>query len=237
VSRAFEYVGTELHLFKGARNWKRYLRARIEPYVRGDVLEVGAGIGGTTAVLHDASCASWTCLEPDARLAQELIIEVGGFRDARGVPPKVVTGALSVLDRELKYDCLLYIDVLEHIDDDRGELTLAVDRLRPGGHLVVVAPAHQWLFSPFDRAVGHFRRYDRRMLRERSPAAAQLVQLEYLDSVGIAASLGNRLLMRASNPSKTQIAIWDHWMVPVSRVIDPWLAFALGKTVFAVWRR
>jgi SAM-dependent methyltransferase len=231
-----EYVGTELHLFRDARNWKHYLRAQIEPYLRGDVLEVGAGIGGTTAMLHDAAFASWTCLEPDPELVQELTVAAERFRDARGAPPMIVTGTLSALGRDLRYDSVLYVDVLEHIDDDRAELARAAERLRPGGHLIIVAPAHQGLFSPFDHAVGHFRRYDRRMLRERPPSGAELMRLRYLDSVGIAASLGNRLVTRASNPSTGQIAVWDRWMVPVSRVLDPVFAFALGKTVLAVWR-
>jgi 2-polyprenyl-3-methyl-5-hydroxy-6-metoxy-1,4-benzoquinol methylase len=44
------------------------------------------------------------------------------------------------------------IDVLEHIEDDKSELARAVSHLRPGGRLVVLSPANQWLFSEFDRS-------------------------------------------------------------------------------------
>ena len=60
------------------------------------------------------------------------------------------------------FDTILYVDVLEHIADDAAELARARRLLTPEGNLVVLAPAHQSLFSPFDAAVGHYRRYDER---------------------------------------------------------------------------
>ena len=81
---------------------------------------------------------------------------------AAGSLPKhcqAITGTLASLDPEVKADTILYIDVMEHIAGDRQEMADAAARLRPGGHLIVLSPAHQWLFSPFDEAIGHYRRY------------------------------------------------------------------------------
>ena len=49
----YEYQGDELALFQHATNWKGYFKQQIAPYFTGDVLEVGAGLGGTTAHLLD----------------------------------------------------------------------------------------------------------------------------------------------------------------------------------------
>jgi hypothetical protein len=231
------YVGTELHLFREAQNWKRYLGRQLTPYLRGDVLEIGAGIGGTTRVLHDPLCKSWTCLEPDPSLTAQLASEVDSLRNDLGQSPRIAVGSLGQLDAELRYDAILYIDVLEHIEDDRRELAMAASRLRAGGHIVVLSPAHPWLYTAFDQAIGHFRRYTRATLHRCSPPDTQLVRLRYLDSVGIFASLGNRLVTRASMPTEAQIGLWDRWMVPLSRWIDPLLAYQVGKSVLAVWRR
>ena len=57
----------------------------------------------------------------------------------------------------------------EHIENDREELERAAARLRPGGRVIVLAPAHQWLFTPFDAAIAHFRRYNRSMMRNLRP--------------------------------------------------------------------
>ena len=66
------YIGGELDLFALAKNWKRYIKREISGYITGDVLEVGAGIGATTVVLHDGTARRWVCLEPDERLALRL---------------------------------------------------------------------------------------------------------------------------------------------------------------------
>lgn len=69
---AFEYRGDELTVFKHAINWKRYLGSKIRRYLGSHVLEVGAGIGGTTAVLCTPAFASWTAIEPDAAMVCDL---------------------------------------------------------------------------------------------------------------------------------------------------------------------
>jgi hypothetical protein len=63
------------------------------------------------------------------------------------------------------------------------------------------------------------------------------VKLIYLDPVGLLASLANRVLLRSPMPTRRQIAVWDRLLVPASRAIDPILGGAVGKSVFAVWRR
>jgi 2-polyprenyl-3-methyl-5-hydroxy-6-metoxy-1,4-benzoquinol methylase len=146
-------------------------------------------------------------------------------------------GVLADLPDEPGFDAILYLDVLEHIADDRRELAGAARRLVPGGHVVVLAPAHGALYSEFDAQVGHHRRYDKGSLRALGPAGVTLVALRYLDSVGLLASLANRLLLRQALPTARQIAFWDCVMIPASRVLDRVALGALGKSVLAVWRR
>src|SRR5271167_3341244 len=64
----YHYVGGELELFERAVNWKAYFRSRISRYLVGRVLEVGAGLGGTTRLLCDGRQQAWTALEPSADL-------------------------------------------------------------------------------------------------------------------------------------------------------------------------
>ena len=146
------------------------------------------------------------------------------------------TGTVRGLQGEPGFDAILYIDVLEHIADDAAELAAAARLLRPGGALIVLAPAHPWLYSPFDRAIGHHRRYTRRSLARIAPPGLRRLVLRYLDSVGLLASAGNRFLLRRSLPTPRDIARWDGLMVPISRRLDAWLAFRVGKSVLGVWR-
>lgn len=231
-----DYVGTELDLFAAARNWKSYWSGRIAPDIRGRVLDVGAGLGATAALFAGhGGVADWTCLERDGRFAADLAGKV-----ARGELPahtRVRRGTTADLPSGERFDAILYIDVLEHIPDDRGELARAASLLAPGARLIVLSPAHQWLFSPFDRHVGHERRYARSGLAALAPAGLKPVSLHYLDCVGLAASLANRCLLRQDLPGPSQIRVWDRLMVPMSRLLDPLLGFHAGKSVLAVWSR
>jgi SAM-dependent methyltransferase len=227
----YVYEGSELELFSHAQNWKAYWGANVRPYLGDRVLEVGAGIGSTAEILCDERHSIWLALEPDAKLADQM--------RRRALPKccKVELGTLADLAPDRLFDTILYIDVLEHIEDDRAELQLAARHLDKGGHLVVLAPAHQHLYTDFDAAIGHYRRYDRGALLALTPEELVPRQTDYLDSVGLLASLGNRFVLKSASPTRSQIKLWDSWMVPLSRFLDPVIGHRLGKSVLAVWTK
>ena len=228
----FVYVGKELGFFRHAQNWKRYLVELIRPYLSGRILEVGAGSGTNTAYLCDDTYAEWVCLEPDSELAGK----ISHLVSARQLPSicSIVEGTTATLPVNSKFDSILYIDVLEHIENDSEELQRAANNLAVGGNLIVLSPAHNWLYTPFDSAVGHYRRYNKNMIKKMAPPMLQMKRLLYVDSVGILASLGNRLFLSQSIPKASQIRLWDNYMVPLSRILDSVLGYRMGKSVFAV---
>jgi SAM-dependent methyltransferase len=229
------YVGSELELFSTAANWKSYFSGVIGPSVGGRVLEVGAGIGANIPYLYGDKVEEWTSLEPDPDLASR--IGAGIERGSLPARCRVQVGTLKDLDPASLYDTILYLDVLEHIADDAAELAAAANHLAPGGHLVVLGPAHQFLFSAFDEAIGHYRRYNSRSLTALTPPGCQLELCRMLDAAGFFASLANAALLHAAAPSPRQVRLWDGVLVPISRVLDRVTAHRFGKTVVVVWRR
>lgn len=184
------YIGKELELFREARNWKSYLRSVIGPYLTGRVAEIGAGIGSTAEALADAPAVShWLCAEPDA----DQIRQIETLQEARRLPGHVVSqrGTVAELPAEPSFEAVLYVDVLEHIEDDRRELMEAAARTVSGGRIIVIGPAWQFLYGPFDKAIGHYRRYTTAMYRHIAPPGVTTERLFYLDSAGILASLAN----------------------------------------------
>jgi 2-polyprenyl-3-methyl-5-hydroxy-6-metoxy-1,4-benzoquinol methylase len=232
---ASNYTGTELDLFSHAQNWKQYWSRQVAPFVYGSVLDVGAGLGATIETLSKKVDCQWTALEPDSVLTARIL----EARDRGQLPAstQVINGVLADLQADALFDTILYVDVLEHIEDDRSELEAAACRLSPGGHLIVLAPAHQMLYTPFDAAIGHFRRYNRKSLCAIVPASTEIVKLRYLDGIGMLASAGNRWLLRSAMPTPQQISVWDRLLVPMSIPFDRITLGLLGKSICLVCRR
>ena len=232
----YSYPGDELALFAQALNWKKYFSGTILPFIIGDVLEVGAGIGATTPFLQNKEVRSWTMLEPDRRLCHEIEKRL----DQQQLPSycKPICGNLQSLDQQQLFDTILYIDVLEHLEDDKGELRKAIEWLKPRGRLIVLAPAHQSLFSKFDRSIGHLRRYEKSSLRKTVDNSILTEEhLFYLDSMGCLSSLANKWLLRQSMPSLKQVHFWDSILIPISRITDKFFGLTIGKTIIGIWRK
>jgi len=229
------YYGEELDLFAGAIHWRGYWSSCVRPFLTGDVLEVGAGIGTNTRSLAPDKFRSWVCLEPDAKLADRAAVTLGA--NTATAECKVVVGTTETLAHRARFDTLLYIDVLEHIEDDKNELRRAAGLLKQGGQLIVLSPAHPWLYTAFDRSIGHYRRYNRASLLACGPEGCALNRIWYLDSVGMLASCANRFLLHQAMPDIRQILFWDRFLVRLSTLLDRLLMHRVGKSILAVWTK
>jgi SAM-dependent methyltransferase len=228
-----EYIGEELILVKNVNNWKKYWGDRIAPFLGGNVLEVGAGIGSNMLQLIERdSVKKWVCIEPDKKLAAQ--IEYTGKLDRNLVVEACVLNDYKVNE---KFDSILYIDVIEHIEDAEKELELALTYLKPGGHLIILVPAYNFLFNEFDKAIGHFRRYNKKMLKASVPKSLQQKKLFYLDSMGFFASLVNKLFLHQAYPSEKQIKFWDTTIVTMSKFTDVLTFNSMGKSLIGIWKK
>jgi SAM-dependent methyltransferase len=227
------YAGKELPLFREANNFHDYYFRLFGPWIRGDVLEVGGGIGALTTLLLRNGAEHLTVCEPDPALASEL-------QERFGDRAVVIRSGIHGVPRSIgSFDTIAYIDVLEHIQDDVGEVAAAAARLKPGGSLVVAGPAHTFLYSAFDAAIGHYRRYDRVSIESllRKSGSLEMVRFAYFDCLGVVLSLGNRWVNRQSLPSRRQLLFWDRVVLPLSRRLDSLLNYRVGKSFVAVATR
>jgi SAM-dependent methyltransferase len=232
----YEYIGQELKLFKEAINWKDYSFSQFSSFIKGDVLEVGAGIGTNTLIFSnrkDVQYNSWTATEIDGQQVEILkqLNTEGKLTDKHIVKQAYVT------ELDTQYDTLIYIDVLEHIEDDRQEVLNALNALKPNGHLIILCPAHNWLFSPFDKSIGHYRRYDKKRYLQILPKEFEILRLRYLDSIGILASATNKLFLKKTYPTLKEVKFWDNYMVPISRMTDVMMFYSLGKSVLMIVKK
>ena len=231
------YPGDELNLFKEALTWKKYWFSKIEKYISGKVLEVGCGNGANTELILEKDNIRLTCIDPDKTLIDEITNRLNKSVHKYKLIDILKCTVHDLRCKKCEFDCVMYIDVLEHIENDQIDLQQAINYLKKGGYLIVLCPAFPILFSPFDSAIGHFRRYKRRSLGSISINSVELIDSYYLDSVGFFASLINKLLLKQSVPTEKQIQFWDKFIVPVSKITDKFLSGYFGKSVICVWRK
>ena len=235
MSEVGSYPGKELVLFETAVKWKRYFISFVRPYIKSTVIEVGAGLGANTSLLNNGSAEVWVMLEPDTKMSS--IIEKKINEGLLPANCKLVTAPLSGLGKKIKYDTILYIDVLEHVENDREEIQTAADLISSGGHLIILSPAFQSLNSPFDKAIGHFRRYTKTTLRELFPASLVQVDLRYLDSTGFFLSWANRFILKQNYPTQKQVNTWNRYGIPLSRIMDRMVNYSFGKSILGIWKK
>src|SRR5215210_2862850 len=224
-----KYVGNELEIFSHAKNWKNYWSGKVRPYLGENVLEVGAGIGTNTRnFIDNENIKKWVSIEPDLELSRKI---ESNLKNEKGFKKlEIIPSFLTNYQTDTKFDSVMYIDVIEHIEKDKDELIRAISYLKEGGHLIVLVPAYNFLYNDFDKAIGHYRRYSRKLLRNTIPAGLKVISHYNLDSLGLLASVANKLFLKQTYPTINQIKFWDSFIVSLSRVIDPFLFYKVGKS-------
>jgi SAM-dependent methyltransferase len=134
------------------RAWLRWdiIQRWVDEISPKTVLEFGCGMGAAGSRLSRGR--TYTGIEPDTESRTVAAERVGS--NGRVLPDD------SELAPGEQFDLVCAFEVLEHIEDDRAALRAWVDRVRPGGHLLLSVPAWQERYGPMDAEVGHFRRYD-----------------------------------------------------------------------------
>jgi SAM-dependent methyltransferase len=208
-----------------ADRYNAWLLERARPYLGTRVLEIGAGIGTFTGVLAEGR--EVVAVEPDSALVPSL--------RAAAPTAHVVEGEIDAAPPG-PYDSIVCFNVLEHIPDHAASLAQFNERLRPGGHLLLLVPAHPFLYGTLDRAFEHERRYGKRALDRLLRAAGfDVVALRRVNPVGaLGWFVSSRLLRRDEIPAGP-LALYDR-IVPVLRLLDR-VELPVGLSLWAVARR
>lgn len=132
----------------------------------------------------------------------------------------------------------MYLNVLEHIRDDKKEIIIALSKLKKNGYLIVLVPAHNNLYSNFDKAVGHFRRYEISFFHSLKFNNAKVIKCYFLDSVGYFLYFLNKLFFKKETyPSYFKIFLWDRIFTPISVFLDSILLKKFGKNILYVLKK
>ena len=211
-----------------ATNYAEWIVALMAPYLSGRILEVGAGHGTFTELL--ARFGPVTATELSERAVAVL--------EERFAGSERITVRRAADRHDEPFDSAVLVNVLEHIDDDVGALSALRDELRPGGRVLVYAPAFNALYSRFDAAVGHYRRYTRGTLeRTMEDAGLEVVDARYVNAPGALAwyIVATRLGGRPTEGWLTRL--YDRAAVPVVRVVERRVRPPFGQSLLVAGER
>jgi len=203
------YSGWELHNFDQAKFYRSYQFNLIKDKIRGKILEVGPGnciyLKNYLKISNDI-----TLVEPTKKFFNHL-------KRKRKIKVKK---SLSELKKN-KYDTILYLDVLEHIKNDQYELTEAYKLLKKGGTLIICVPAFQYLYSLYDKKIGHYRRYSKSdFIKLLKKCKIRKFYIRYFDFIGCCLIFFSKIIFKdnLSNFS-LKIKLWN-FLIPISILLD-----------------
>lgn len=222
----------EFAAMREARRYRNALLKEFRPYLRGRVLEVGAGVGQLTELLvRQPGVQEVVAVEPNAGFCEVLRAACPGVT--------VHVGTVQTLPNKSPWDSIVCVNVLEHIPDDETELEIYSSILRsPDGRLCLFVPAGPEIYAPIDRDLGHYRRYRRHELRNKLERAGFIVDaLYYFNCVGYVLWWLNFCVLRRRRFSIRAVRLFDKLILPGVHLIERRIARPpIGQSLIAIAR-
>jgi SAM-dependent methyltransferase len=216
-----------------AKNYRGALIKEFRDFLRGNVLEVGAGVGEMSEqLIRLPGVTRAVSVEPDPACCARHRHKLPGHELVEGTVEQVPDG--------MQWNAILSINVLEHIHDDDSELDRYGELLHSRhGTLCLFVPARPEIYAPIDKDFGHFRRYTRRQLRRKLVRAGfEILRLNYFNCVGYFAWWLNFCLFKKRVFEAKKVEFFDRIIFPVvhameSKIMRP----PFGQSLIAVARR
>ena len=222
----------EFRALEEAKNYRAALVSEFQSFLKGQVLEVGAGIGQITQhLLELPGVQRLASVEPDPKFCIKHRAQFPGY--------ELYEGTVEAIPPDEPWDAILSINVLEHIGDDAAELRSYQGLLRQNrGVFCLLVPARQEIYAPIDRSFGHFRRYGRPELRNKLEAAGfEILDLYYFNFVGYFAWWLNFAVLQKQNFEPKKVRFYDRMIFPITYFLETRLLRPpFGQSLIAIAR-
>lgn len=225
---------TEHFWFSGKRALIHNLLSFLPEKEYRSILDVGAGTGSDIEVIGKFGHIHVLDIDQEAlQLINNACVVEKTFGSATVMPYS-----------KDSFDVIVAFDVLEHIDDDSAVVKEMYRVLKPGGFIVVTVPAYQMLFSAHDKALGHVRRYNKKMLRALFADAEEKKMGYWFFTLFPLVALG-RFINKNKNPKVDSSFSLPSWINNVLRFITKSEAscikkggmFPFGLTLYALYQK
>lgn len=211
-----------------------WLYSILAPFTGRTVLEVGSGIGTLTRHLAQ-NCEKVIALD-SSQLHLDLLSSRCGSPGIQLLLGDI--GTSEILPRiPSPVDTVVCVNVLEHVKDEAQAMDNMVRALAPGGRLLLYVPAFQFLYSSLDRAIDHYRRYEKEPLRKLAEAHGLRVEvLRFVNFFGVFGwLLHGKILSRKLLPEGS-LKLFDRLM-PFFLMVEKMIGPPIGLSLFLVGKK
>lgn len=216
-----------------ADNFNFWMYQQMSPYLKGNVFEIGSGIGNISKyiqtdgeiVLSDLRDQYIKKLQNDFPDRQVIKLDL--------VHPKFVEVYADYIG---KFDFVFALNVIEHIEQDKLAMRNMRSLLKDDGIFFILVPAYQFLFNNFDVALEHFKRYTKSSLLKSLPSDSKLIDSWYFNSLGILAWFTVGKLFSRKIIPESNMSLYNK-IVPLVKLLDLLTFKKLGLSVIAVCRK
>lgn len=236
MSKKVVYVGKDLEAMSFAVNYHRWILDEFRPFLGKRFVEVGAGTGSFSELLLDEKPEEISIIEP-SEMFEHLKQNVAQFEsDAKiNLHQAIFADVRQEIASGSKPDSILYVNVLEHIEDDENELKMIYETLDTGGKCFIFVPALMSLYGEFDRKIGHFRRYAKKEIAEKCAAVGfRVVKLKYFDFAGVFPWYVKYKMLKSDSLEAGAVALYDKIAVPLVSKIENLLPAPIGKNILLI---
>jgi SAM-dependent methyltransferase len=220
-----------LDAISGASAFNRWMYTSIAPYCKGNILEIGSGVGN---ISHHFIDSGQQIALSDIRENYREVLQKE-FPANKVYDIDIVDPAFDTVHKELlgKFDSVFALNVVEHVKDDKVAMANMSKLLKPGGKLTVLVPAHQWLYNGIDRALEHYKRYDRKSLSSLMHEYGTPVKTFYFNAMGIPAWWVSGAIFRQKTIPAGEMKLYNTF-VPLFRLVDVICGARIGLSVVGV---
>jgi len=237
-AQSHNYPGRELEAMDGASNYHLWILEIFKPFLGQQLVEVGAGLGSFSGmILEQHTCQQLSLVEPSKEMYEVLVANARRLDSATRIETYngTFTQVAPAIKSKSNPDSIIYVNVLEHIEDDGLELETVRETLNEMGHVFIFVPAFSWLYGAFDARVGHFRRYTKPELEGKLQRAGfKLILSRYFDLPGVAPWWLKYCLLKSTVMEPAGVRLYDRFVVPVTRRLESIIKPPLGKNVIAI---
>jgi len=222
-----------------ANHLNQWMYQTIKPFCTGRILEIGSGIGNisdyfikdqASIMLTDIRDAYCDSLRAKYAGTGSLL----GIENMNLVDPEFDTRFSQYLN---SFDTVFALNVVEHIYDDHLAVSNCYKLMKPGGNLIILVPAYQWLYNDFDKELEHYRRYTRKKLGSLFQASSfSILHSQYFNAAGIAGWLVSGKMQHHKIIPAGQIRLFNK-LVSLFKLFDKLIFNSFGLSVITVGRK